>query len=179
MKVAEEISATNLRNHANLKHVPPELSQLNQNKTQTSYRVSLSLLSVCVCVHLMREIPFVLFHFQILVFLQTTVISSFLLIISVYFSCYILPLCFKFSSLFFLFLLLQTFFLLILLLVVSLCDLTSVCLSLPSIIFPLPLESLYRSHSLSLQVSRHCSVFPQCLVTVADFLSIQLLIGTT
>lgn len=162
-----------------MKHVPPELSQLNQNKTQTSYRVFLSLLSVCVCVHLMREIPFVLFHFQILVFLQTTVISSFLLIISVYFSCYILPLCFKFSSLFFLFLLLQTFFLLILLLVVSLCDLTSVCLSLPSIIFPLPLESLYRSHSLSLQVSRHCSVFPQCLVTVADFLSIQLLIGTT
>lgn len=73
----------------------------------------------------------------------------------------------------------KLFFLLILLLVVSLCDLTSVCLSLPSIIFPLPLESLYRSHSLSLQVSRHCSVFPQCLVTVADFLSIQLLIGTT
>lgn len=73
----------------------------------------------------------------------------------------------------------KLFFLLILLLVVSLCDLTSVCLSLPSIIFPLPLESLYLSHSLSLQVSRHCSVFPQCLVTVADFLSIQLLIGTT
>lgn len=73
----------------------------------------------------------------------------------------------------------KLFFLLILLLFVSLCDLTSVCLSLPSIIFPLPLESLYLSHSLSLEVSRHCSVFPQCLVTVADFLSIQLLIGTT
>lgn len=110
LKVAEEISGTNLRNRANLKHVPPELSQQNQNKTQTSYRVSLSLLSLCVCVHLMREIPFVLFHFQILVFLQTTVILSFLLIISVYFSCYILPLRFKFSSLYFLFLLLQTFF---------------------------------------------------------------------
>lgn len=150
--------------------------------TKTRLRlVTVSLFPFSLCVFVcMREIPFVLFHFQILVFLQTTVISSFLLIISVYFSCYILPLCFKFSSLFFLFLLLQTFFfLLILLLVVSLCDLTSVCLSLPSVIFPLPLESLYLSHSLSLQVSRHCSVFPQCLVTVADFLSIQLLIGTT
>lgn len=83
------------------------------SRTKTRLRlvtVSLFPFSLCVCVHLMREIPFVLFHFQILVFLQTTVISSFLLIISVYFSCYILPLCFKFSSLYFLFLLLQTFF---------------------------------------------------------------------
>lgn len=52
-------------------------------------------------------------------------------------------------------------------------------LSLHFVIPFLPLESLYLSHSLSLEVSQQCSVFPQCLVTVADFVSIQWLISTT
>ncbi len=62
-----------------------------------------------------------------------------------------------------------------LLLHLSVC--ASVHPSLYSIIPSLPLESLYLSHSLSLGVSQHSSVFPQCLVTVADFVSIQWLIG--
>lgn len=61
-------------------------------------------LSVCVCVFvctsadwatLRREIPSVLFHFQLIVFQQTTVISSFPLIISISFH-FPLSFCFKF-----------------------------------------------------------------------------------
>lgn len=61
----------------------------------------------------------------------------------------------------------------------SVCPCIRLSLSLHSVILSRPLVSLYLSHSLSLGVSRRCSVFPQCLVTVADFVSVQWLITTT
>lgn len=107
----------------------------------------------------------VLFHFQLIVFLQTTVISSSPLIISV-------SLCFPHSLQ-----VLRIFLRVTSSLFIFICFCLSVfaCLSLPSSVIPsLPLESLYLSHSLSLGVSQRCSVFPKCLVTVADFISIHI-----